>query len=95
MAALPHAGNDSPDRPHVAHHVQLPHRVPLLVGNVGEVDLHGEADVVHEAVDPAERLLGLGDDSLWLPGLREVAGDAELRGRVGYARSQPGLRRGP
>ena len=48
------------DRAHIAHDVQLPHRVPLLVRNILEASLDRIADVVHENVEASE----LGDRGL-------------------------------
>ena len=63
------------DRAHVAHDVELPVRVPLLVGDVLEPRLPRDADVVDEHVEPAERRRGLGDDALGLAGEREIGND--------------------
>ena len=52
---LPEMRQRRPDRADVAHDVQLPHRVPLLVGHVLEAGLDGVADVVDQHVEPVER----------------------------------------
>ena len=54
------AGSDRADRAHVAHHVQLPRLLPLLVGHLVERRAGSrEADVVDEHVDrPSSRRLG-------------------------------------
>ena len=44
------------DRAHIAHHVQLPVGVPLLVRDLLEPGLPRDADVVDEDVEAAERL---------------------------------------
>ncbi len=54
------------DRAHVAHHVELPVLLPLLVRHFLELRLTGDADVVDEHVEPAERARGLLDDALGL-----------------------------
>src|ERR687896_1406880 len=43
-----------PDRPDVAHDVQLPERIPLLVGHLLEAGLPREADIVDEDVETAQ-----------------------------------------
>ena len=44
----------SSDRAHVAHDVQLPHRIPVLVGDLLEARLNRVADVVDEDVKAPE-----------------------------------------
>jgi len=41
-----HSGKNGADTADVAHDVQLPHGIPLLVGQLLESDLIGLADVV-------------------------------------------------
>ena len=65
------------DRAHVAHHVQLPERVPLLVGDLLEAGLIGVADVVYEAVQAAERADRLVDDAFGLAPAREIGCDVK------------------
>ena len=54
------------DRPHIAHDVQLPVRVPLVVVDVLEPRLTRDAGVVDEHVEPAERGDRLGNGPLRL-----------------------------
>ena len=54
-ASVTQARQGGADRPHVAHDVQLPVLVPLLVRDVFEPRLAGHADVVDENVQTAER----------------------------------------
>ena len=75
------------DRAHVAHHVQLPVRLPFLVRHLLEPSLPRDPDVVDEAVEPAERGRRLSDQALGLPRLREIAGDVP---RLADARLAPG-----
>ena len=79
------------DRPHVAHDVQLPVRVPLVVGHVLEPRLPRDADVVDEHVEPAESSRGLCDGALGLSGRREIAGHVERLADAG--RRAPAARR--
>ncbi len=65
----------SANRSDVAHHVQLPVGVPLVVGNVLEARVPRDPDVVDEHVEPAERGARLGDRTLGLTGAREIRRD--------------------
>src|SRR5919109_2140282 len=76
---LAHPGEHGADAADVAHYVQLPHRVPLLVGQVVERHLVRLADVVDEAVDRA----GFGHESFGRPRIGQVGNDAVRRARVG------------
>ena len=67
-----HRRQRSADRPDVTHQVQLPVRVPLVVGNVLELRLTRRADVVDEAVDRSELGEGAVDHPLRSAGSREV-----------------------
>ncbi len=61
-----------PDRPDVAHHVQVPRRVPVRVRHVLEGGVDREADVVHQDVEAAERTGGVGDDACRCGGVGEI-----------------------
>ena len=63
---------------HEAHHVQLPHLLPLLVGDLGEARVDREADVVDEDVEPAELADGGVDDACGRVRLGEVGANVEL-----------------
>src|SRR5262249_5005230 len=78
-APAAHRGEDRPDRAHEAHHVQLPHLVPLLVGQLLEARLVGDPNVVDEAVDLTQRRRYFVDDLTRRLGLPQVGGDAENR----------------
>ena len=73
----------------------MPQLVPLLVGHFFEGALEGGADVVHEAVDAAELLLHLADETLGLAGATEVGRDVHRladAGRLGTATARDDLR---
>ena len=63
-----HRRQHGADRADVAHDVQLPELVPLLVGDLLERALVRDADVVHEHVDAAELGFGLAIEPLRLAG---------------------------
>ena len=65
------------DRAHVAHHVQAPVFVPLLVGHLLESGLPRDAHVVYEHVEASERGDRLGDCPLGLASLAEIGGDVQ------------------
>jgi len=77
--AGPHAGHGRPDRAHVAHDVQLPQRIPVIVCHLVEVALDGETHVVDEAVDLPETVFRGGDEPL---GRAEVVEKGALAGRA-------------
>ena len=60
---------------HITHHVELPVRVPLLVGNVLEPRVSRDACVVDEDVEPRELAGGLCGHPFGLAGLREIGND--------------------
>ena len=66
-------GSAGADRPHVAHDVQLPVRVPLVVAHILEARLPRDAGVVHEHVEPAKSRSCLRDGALGLTRDFEVA----------------------
>ena len=74
---LAHPRQDRANRPDEAHHVQLPHLVPLLVGDLVERKLIRDADVVHEHVDRPELGLGLADQHGGRIRFGEIAGHTE------------------
>ena len=74
---LAHAREHGLDPAHVAHHVQLPHRLPVGVGQLVERPLHRVADVVDETVDPTERRLRGSDERTGPIRFREVDGHPE------------------
>ena len=82
---LPQMRQGGADRSHVAHHVQLPVRVPLVVGDVLEPRLPRDADVVDEHVEPAERGRGLADGALGLS--RRARDPRHVRGLADAGRS--------
>ena len=57
------AGQHGAQRPHRAHHVDLPGALPVASVELVEAADLGPADVVHEAVDPAEALERRRDDA--------------------------------
>jgi broad specificity phosphatase PhoE len=63
------------DAAYVAHDVELPVLVPLLVLHILEARLAGDSDVVHEDVEPTERSCGFRDRALGLAWAREVGDD--------------------
>jgi 2,3-bisphosphoglycerate-dependent phosphoglycerate mutase len=65
------------NRPHVAHDVQLPVRVPLSVIHVLEAGLTGNSSVVHEHIESAKRRHGLRDYALRIAGKSEIAHDVK------------------
>jgi hypothetical protein len=83
-------GAHGADRADIAHDVQLPELVPLLVGHLFERALVCEADVVDEHVDSAEPLFDLADEALRFAELCEIGCDmqrlADLRRPVAPAR---------
>src|SRR4051794_31240105 len=70
-----HRGQSGADATDVAHHVELPHRVPLVVGQVVEGGLVCLPHVVHEAIDRPD----LGHESLGGRRIRQVGGHPEGR----------------
>ena len=68
---------------HVAHHVQLPHRIPVRVRNLLEPRLDRDADVVDEHVEPAERIDGLLDETRRRVRLGQVGANMERFTTVG------------
>jgi hypothetical protein len=65
------------DRTHIAHDVELPVRIPLLVSDLLEARVPCDAHIVDEDVQPAESRCCLGKCALWPAGQREV--DAQVR----------------
>ena len=97
-APLLHQRRGGPDGAHVAHHVQVPHRVPVLVRELVEADLARDAHVVDEHVDAAEGVRGVLDDVLGLRpaprGRRRWRGRRRPpRGRAAFARGRGRRRR--
>ena len=56
----------------------MPHRVPVVVGHLLEARVHGEADVVDEDVETAERVDRGVDDPRRRLGLGEIRADVQL-----------------
>ena len=71
-AALGHGRDGGAHQPHRRHHVQLPSRLPVLVGHVGELSPLRLAGVVDHHVELAEALGRLGDDPLGRVGVGDV-----------------------
>ena len=71
--ALPQGRQGRANRAHVAHDVQLPVGIPLLVEHLLEARLPRDADVVDENVEAAERVHRRGDGVLGLAGERQVS----------------------
>ena len=71
------------NRPDVAHDVQLPVGVPLVVGNVLEAGVPRDADVVHEHVEAAEGRNRLVDDASGLTAERQIRRDMRLLADTG------------
>ena len=65
-------GQGGANRAHVAHDVELPVGIPLLVGHLLEARLPRDADVVDENVEATESVHRLGDGALGLAGERQV-----------------------
>ncbi len=86
------------NRADVAHHVQLPVRVPLLVRYLVEACLPGCADVVDEHVEAAERGRGFRDDPRRLTCAAQIRYDMQQLTHVwrfaSAARDNPGSLRG-
>ena len=80
------------NRPDVAHHVQLPHLVPLRVRDRIEVGLVCEPDVVYQAIDRAD-LTGLANELRGSIRICKVAGHvqglADSRCTAATARDHP------
>ena len=71
-AALGHGRDGGAHQAHRRHHVQVPRRLPVLVGNVGELSPLRLARVVDDHVELAEALGRLGDDPLGRAGVGDV-----------------------
>ena len=67
----------------VAHDVQLPVRIPLVVEDVLEPGDARKADVVDEDVEPTEDLGRRGDGAFGLTGTRQIGGDVSLLADLG------------
>ena len=78
------------DRADVAHDVELPVGVPLLVGDVLEPRLPRDADVVHEHVEPAERSRRVAHGSLGLARASQVGHDVRGLADAGRVPSSAG-----
>ena len=87
-------GSAARDCAHVAHDVQLPVRVPLLVGHLLELGLARDADVVDENLQAPQAARRFRDGSLRLARLREIGRNvqhlADARARRPGRRSRPG-----
>src|SRR4051794_23762939 len=84
---LTHRGERCADRPEVAHHVQLPHLVPLRILELFEAREVCDPEVVHEHVEPSELLDRLAHDPLRLARNSEV-GDETARRTCALARAR-------
>ncbi len=78
------------DRADIAHDVELPVRVPLLVGDVLEARLARDPDVVDQDVETAERSDRLGHGALWLARHGQVALDVECLSDAGRGAATTG-----
>ena len=86
-AALLHLRQRRTDRAHVAHHVQLPHLLPVHVGELLEAELVGGADVVHEhSTGPSARAVSATSSS-GAAGSARSQTTPELRSALGRALS--------
>jgi broad specificity phosphatase PhoE len=71
------------DRAHVAHDVELPIRVPLVVADLLEARVPRNTDVVDEDVQSAQLRGSLGDDPFGLAGMGQVGDDMRLLAHAG------------
>ena len=72
-----------PDGADVAHHVELPGRVPLVVGNVLEACDAGDPDVVDEDVEASEDTRRFVHDTRRLVGADQVGDDVRRLSHLG------------
>ena len=86
LAALAHPGQHRLDRADEAHHVQLPHGLPLLLGQLVELGQIRVADVVHEHVDRADLGLRAADQLRGSVRVTEIHGHMQ---RLAHARALP------
>src|SRR4249919_1307832 len=80
----------APDGPHVAHDVQLPIRIPLVVSDLLEARLPCDTDVVDEDVEAADGFDGNLDDPLRFARQGEICDDVGLLPHVRWRPSTAG-----
>ena len=79
LAPLAHPGDHGFDAEEDALRVDVHDEVPVFLGDVGDLLHRDHARVVDQDVDPAERLIALGDHLLNLLAVGHVAGEARDR----------------